>query len=100
MVRVLAGLVARGKQFGPQALSLSPCGRRIAFVGPTEFTVTVADARCLDEVRVCMCEVKVCLDNESFVRCYKNVFFNFHIICIFLDGKPTYFTLSLKNSRD
>ncbi|BFZ03507.1 hypothetical protein BsWGS_06545 [Bradybaena similaris] len=50
LVRVITGLVARGNQFGPQALALSPCGRRVAFVGPTEFTVTVADARCLDEL--------------------------------------------------
>lgn len=54
---MITGLVARGNQFGPQALALSPCGRRVAFVGPTEFTVTVADARCLDEVHFNMfCE--------------------------------------------
>ena len=48
---MIAGLVARGEGFGPQALAVSPCGRRVAFVGPSEYTVTVADAKCLDEVR-------------------------------------------------
>lgn len=47
---MVAGLVARGEKYGPQALAVSPCGRRVAFVGPTDLTVTVADAKCLDEV--------------------------------------------------
>ncbi|KAH9513092.1 WD repeat-containing protein 90 [Bulinus truncatus] len=50
VIRVVAGLVAKGTKFGPQALAVSPCGRRVAFIGPTEFIVTVADARCLDEL--------------------------------------------------
>ncbi|GFO23378.1 WD repeat-containing protein 90 [Plakobranchus ocellatus] len=49
-LRVIAGLVARGDKYSPQALVVSPCGRRVAFVGPTEFTVTVADAMGLDEL--------------------------------------------------
>ena len=47
---MIAGLVARGDKFSPQALVVSPCGRRVAFVGPTEFTVTIADSMGLDEV--------------------------------------------------
>lgn len=49
-LRVIAGLVARGDKFSPQALVVSPCGRRVAFVGPTDFTVTIADAMGLDEL--------------------------------------------------
>ncbi|RUS87769.1 hypothetical protein EGW08_004515 [Elysia chlorotica] len=49
-LRVIAGLVARGDKFAPQALVVSPCGRRVAFVGPTDFTVTIADAMGLDEL--------------------------------------------------
>ncbi|CAL1536659.1 unnamed protein product [Lymnaea stagnalis] len=50
VIRVVAGLVARGDKFGPQALAVSSCSRRVAFVDPTELTVTVADAKCLDEL--------------------------------------------------
>ncbi|KAK7003519.1 WD repeat-containing protein 90 [Biomphalaria glabrata] len=50
VIRVIAGLVAKGNKYGPQALAVSSCGRRVAFVGPTELTVTVADAKCLDEL--------------------------------------------------
>lgn len=49
-LRILGNMVAKGDGYGPSALSLSPDGRRLAFVGPSEFTVTVADARTLDEV--------------------------------------------------
>ncbi|XP_035829418.1 WD repeat-containing protein 90 [Aplysia californica] len=50
VLRVIAGLVARGEGFGPQALAVSPCGRRVAFIGPSQYTVTIADAKCLDEL--------------------------------------------------
>ncbi|XP_071478368.1 WD repeat-containing protein 90-like [Diadema antillarum] len=48
--RILGSTVAKGDGYGPRALSLSPDGRWLAFVGPSEFTVTVADGRTLDEV--------------------------------------------------
>ena len=50
IVRVLANTVARDEKFGPDGLSVSPDGRFVAFVGPTEFTVSVVDAKTLDEV--------------------------------------------------
>ncbi|XP_063961233.1 WD repeat-containing protein 90-like isoform X2 [Lytechinus pictus] len=49
-IRILGNMVAKGDAYCPSALSLSPDGRRLAFIGPSEFTVTVADARTLDEV--------------------------------------------------
>ena len=49
-MRVLANTVARDEKFGPDGLSVSPDGRFIAFVGPSEFTVSVVEAKTLDEV--------------------------------------------------
>ena len=50
LLRLLGNTVARGTVFGPQALALSEDGKRLAFIGPLEFTVTVLDACSLDEV--------------------------------------------------
>lgn len=36
--------------YGPQSLSVSQDGRRVAFVGPNEFTVTISSASTLDEL--------------------------------------------------
>ena len=47
---LLGNTVAKGTEFGPQALALSEDGKRLAFIGPLEFTVTVLDAGSLDEV--------------------------------------------------
>ena len=43
-------MVAKGDRYGPDALAMSGEGKHVAFVGPSEFTVTVVDARSLDEV--------------------------------------------------
>ena len=43
-------MVAKGDRYGPDSLSISGEGKHVAFVGPLEFTVTVVDARSLDEV--------------------------------------------------
>lgn len=43
-------MTARGDKFGPDALSCSEDGRHIAFVGPSEFAVTVVNGKNLDEV--------------------------------------------------
>lgn len=45
-------MVARGTDRGPDALAVSSDSKRLAFVGPTEYTVTVADAHSLDEVHL------------------------------------------------
>ncbi|XP_075422310.1 WD repeat-containing protein 90 isoform X3 [Ascaphus truei] len=50
VLRVLGNVVWKDAAMGPRALSLSSDGRLLAFVGPTEYTVTVTDARSLDEL--------------------------------------------------
>ena len=50
LLRLLGNTVAKGTVFGPQALALSEDGKRLAFIGPLEFTVTVLDTSSLDEV--------------------------------------------------
>lgn len=43
-------VVARGSDRAPDALALSSDSRQLAFVGPTEYLVTIADSQTLDEV--------------------------------------------------
>ena len=50
LLRLLGNTLARGDGHGPEALAISPDGRFVAFVGPSEFTVSVVDGRSLDEV--------------------------------------------------
>ncbi|RXM28033.1 WD repeat-containing protein 90 [Acipenser ruthenus] len=50
ILRVLGNVVARGSERSPEALTVSSDSRSLAFVGPAEYTVTVMDARSLDEV--------------------------------------------------
>ncbi|XP_053327870.1 WD repeat-containing protein 90 [Spea bombifrons] len=50
VVRVLGNVVCKDADRGPQALALSTDGRLLAFVGPSEYTVTIMDARSLDEL--------------------------------------------------
>uniref|UniRef100_S4RVZ0 WD repeat domain 90 n=1 Tax=Petromyzon marinus TaxID=7757 RepID=S4RVZ0_PETMA len=50
LVRLLSGVVARGTSYAPSALAVSGDGAHLAFVGPSEFAVTVADARSLCEL--------------------------------------------------
>ncbi|KPP58808.1 hypothetical protein Z043_123333, partial [Scleropages formosus] len=50
ILRVLGNVVARGSERGPDALSVSSDSRSLAFVGPSEYTVMVMDARSLDEL--------------------------------------------------
>lgn len=42
--------MARGTERAPDALTVSSDSRCLAFVGPSEYIVTIADARSLDEV--------------------------------------------------
>jgi WD40 repeat protein len=51
LIRLLGNTVAKGESHGPHALAISPDGGRVAFVGPTDFTISVVDGRSLDEVR-------------------------------------------------
>ena len=49
LLRVLANTVVRNDTYGPDALAMSPDGRFLAFVGPSQFTVSVVCASTLDE---------------------------------------------------
>ena len=51
LIRMLLNTVVKGDRFGPHVLSVSEDSLQLAFVGPSEYTVTVANARSLDEVR-------------------------------------------------
>ena len=51
LIRILPNTVVMGGKFGPHVLSVSEDSLRLAFIGPSEYTVTVANARSLDEVR-------------------------------------------------
>uniref|UniRef100_A0A665V876 WD repeat-containing protein 90 n=1 Tax=Echeneis naucrates TaxID=173247 RepID=A0A665V876_ECHNA len=50
VIRVLCNVVARGGEHAPDALAVSRDSRCLAFVGPSEHIVTIADARSLDEL--------------------------------------------------
>ncbi|XP_070846624.1 WD repeat-containing protein 90 [Chaetodon trifascialis] len=50
VIRVVCNVVARGTERAPDALTVSSDSRCLAFVGPSEFIVTVADSRSLDEL--------------------------------------------------
>ena len=52
LLRLLGNVAARGERFCPDALAVSPDGRRVVFIGPTEYTVTVVDSKSLDEVNL------------------------------------------------
>uniref|UniRef100_A0A8B9RIY0 WD repeat domain 90 n=1 Tax=Astyanax mexicanus TaxID=7994 RepID=A0A8B9RIY0_ASTMX len=53
ILRVLGNVVAQGADRGPDALVVSSDSRCLAFVGPTEYTVTIMDAHTLDEMLTC-----------------------------------------------
>ncbi|XP_054624683.1 WD repeat-containing protein 90 isoform X2 [Dunckerocampus dactyliophorus] len=56
VIRVVGGVVARGTGRAPDALTVSSDSRCLAFVGPSEYTVTLADALSLEEsLRVDVC---------------------------------------------
>nr|XP_033770291.1 WD repeat-containing protein 90 isoform X1 [Geotrypetes seraphini] len=50
VLRVLGNVVSKNTELGPRALAISSNGRHLAFVGPSEYTVTVMDAHSLDEL--------------------------------------------------
>ncbi|KAF7708050.1 hypothetical protein HF521_017107 [Silurus meridionalis] len=72
VLRVQGNMVVRGSDRGPDALAVSPDSKRLAFVGPTEHTVTVTDARTLDKllrVDVSVLDIQsVTLDSALKVR--------------------------------
>ncbi|KAM3592554.1 uncharacterized protein V6R79_021158 [Siganus canaliculatus] len=50
VIRVACNVVAKGTERAPDALTVSSDSRCLAFVGPTEYIVTIADSRSLDEL--------------------------------------------------
>lgn len=50
MIRALPRAMARGDNHASHSIAVAPDSRRVAFVGPTEYTVTVAAAATLDEL--------------------------------------------------
>ncbi|XP_051274453.1 WD repeat-containing protein 90 [Dicentrarchus labrax] len=50
VIRVVCNVVAQGTERAPDALAVSSDSRCLAFVGPSEYIVTVADSRSLDEL--------------------------------------------------
>ncbi|XP_057178391.1 WD repeat-containing protein 90 isoform X1 [Triplophysa rosa] len=50
VVRVLGNVVAQGVNHGPDILAVSSDSRCLAFVGPTEYTVTIMEAHTLNEL--------------------------------------------------
>ncbi|KAM8730726.1 WD repeat-containing protein 90 isoform 2-T2 [Acanthopagrus schlegelii] len=50
VIRVVCNAVARGTERAPDALAVSSDSRCLAFVGPSEYIVTIADSRSLDEL--------------------------------------------------
>ncbi|XP_036937577.1 WD repeat-containing protein 90 isoform X1 [Acanthopagrus latus] len=50
VIRVVCNAVARGTERTPDALAVSSDSRCLAFVGPSEYIVTIADSRSLDEL--------------------------------------------------
>ncbi|KAK3091415.1 hypothetical protein FSP39_019740, partial [Pinctada imbricata] len=66
LLRLLGNTVVRGEKRGPNALAVSPDGRRMAFIGPSEYTVCVVDAKSLSEV------LRIDITNVSAVECGKS----------------------------
>ncbi|XP_063748546.1 WD repeat-containing protein 90 [Eleginops maclovinus] len=50
VIRVVCNVVARGTEHTPDALAVSGDSRCLAFIGPSEYIVTIADSRSLDEL--------------------------------------------------
>ncbi|XP_059835285.1 WD repeat-containing protein 90 isoform X3 [Hypanus sabinus] len=50
VIRILGNVVARGSCYGPDALTVSSDSCYLAFVGPSEYIVSVMDAHSLDEL--------------------------------------------------
>ncbi|XP_061665809.1 WD repeat-containing protein 90 isoform X2 [Syngnathoides biaculeatus] len=49
VIRTVCGVLARGTGRAPDALTVSSDSRCLAFVGPSEYTITIADALSLEE---------------------------------------------------
>jgi len=52
LMRLLGNTVARGDNRGGQGLTVSEDGQHLAFVGPTDLTISIVHAKSLDEVTI------------------------------------------------
>ncbi|XP_054455160.1 WD repeat-containing protein 90 isoform X2 [Anoplopoma fimbria] len=50
VIRVVCNVLARGTERAPDALTVSSDSRCLAFIGPSEYIVTIADSQSLDEL--------------------------------------------------
>ncbi|KAM6898195.1 WD repeat-containing protein 90 [Lycodopsis pacificus] len=50
VIRVVCNVLARGTERAPDALTVSSDSRCVAFIGPSEYIVTIADSQSLDEL--------------------------------------------------
>ncbi|XP_059181241.1 WD repeat-containing protein 90 [Centropristis striata] len=50
VIRVVCNVLARGTDRAPDALTVSSDSRCLAFIGPSEYIVTIADSQSLDEL--------------------------------------------------
>lgn len=57
----VGNVVARGTERAPDALAISSDNRCLAFVGPSEYIVTIMAARSLDEVLLVLLRSTKCL---------------------------------------
>ena len=51
LIRLLPNALARLDEYTANTIAVDNDGRRLACIGPSEFVITVFDARSLDEVR-------------------------------------------------
>ena len=50
LLRVLPRMASRKTDYGRHSIAVSPNSRKVAFIGPNEFTVTIASCSMLDEL--------------------------------------------------
>lgn len=67
LLRLLGNIVALGVKRAPEAFAVSPDGKSVAFVGPTDFIVTVVNATSLDEI------MRIDITNLSTIESNRNV---------------------------
>uniref|UniRef100_A0A3B3ZMM7 Uncharacterized protein n=1 Tax=Periophthalmus magnuspinnatus TaxID=409849 RepID=A0A3B3ZMM7_9GOBI len=75
-VRVVCNMVANGTKHSPDALKVSQDSRCLAFVGPSEYIVTILDARTLEEllrIDVSVLDVENALESALKV-CFASTF--------------------------
>ncbi|CAJ1080870.1 WD repeat-containing protein 90 isoform X1 [Xyrichtys novacula] len=85
VIKVVCNVVARGTERTPDALTVSSDSRCLAFVGPSDYVITIADSRSLDElllVDVSILDVESpCVDSAMKV-CFSPAFTEHLLVAI------------------